>query len=95
MDAKVRKPRNSKKNSADQQAQAKSLERMAITRRLDDAIPLNTDEWQKVEQMLMRLTEFAPTDLIMEVASAVAFYADDQARRGYILGAADSCKLVA
>lgn len=31
----------------------------------------------------------------MEVASAVAFYADDQARRGYILGAADSCKLVA
>ncbi len=60
MDAKVRKPRNSKKDEADVQAEARSLERIAITRRLDDAIPLNTDEWQKVEQMLMRLTEFAP-----------------------------------
>jgi len=95
MNAKVRKPRNGKKSPADIQAEAKSLERMAITRRLDDAIPLNTDEWQKVEQMLMRLTEFAPTELLVEVASAIAFYADDQARRGYILGASDSCKLVA
>ena len=93
MNAKVRKPRSSKKNPALTKAQVK--ENLAIARRLDDAIPLDTAEWQKVEQMLMRLTEFAPTDLVFDVANAIAFYADDQARRGYILGAADSCKLVA
>ncbi len=89
MNAKVRKTKTS-----DRSKKANS-ESQAIARRLDESIPLNTAEWKKVEQMLMRLTEFAPTDLIFDVASAIAFYADDQARRGYILGAADSCKLVA
>lgn len=89
MNAKVRKSK-----SSDRSKKIKT-ESQAIARRLDESIPLNTAEWQKVEQMLMRLTEFAPTDLVFDVASAIAFYADDQARRGYILGAADSCKLVA
>lgn len=89
MNAKVRKSK-----SSDRSKKPKT-ESQAIARRLDESIPLNTAEWQKVEQMLMRLTEFAPTDLVFDVASAIAFYADDQARRGYILGAADSCKLVA
>jgi len=90
MNAKVRKSKSSESRSRKPQS-----ENQAIAKRLDEAIPLNTAEWQKVEQMLMRLTEFAPTDLVFDVASAIAFYADDQARRGYILGSADSCKLVA
>lgn len=70
-------------------------ESMAIIRRLDDSIPLNTPEWQKVEQLLMQILEFAPADLVSDTATAIAFYADDQARRGYILGAADSKEKVA
>ncbi|MBK7837348.1 MAG: hypothetical protein IPJ49_06640 [Candidatus Obscuribacter sp.] len=61
----------------------------AISSRLDSAIPLNTKEWQKVEQNLMRILEFAPAEIILEVANAIASYADDQARRGYLLGQAD------
>ena len=70
-------------------------ESMAIIGRLDDSIPLNTLEWQKVEQLLMQILEFAPADLVADTATAIAFYADDQARRGYILGAADSKEKVA
>ena len=98
MNAKVRKSKSSeggKKSQAQPLTKAQVTASQVIAKRLDEAIPLNTPEWQKVEQMLMRLTEFAPTDLVFEVASAIAFYADDQARRGYILGAHDSCKLVA
>ena len=73
----------------------RAKENIAIIRRLDDAIPLNTAEWQKVEQLLMQVLEFAPTDLVFETATAIAFYADDQARRGYILGAEDSKEKVA
>ena len=63
-----------------------------VAQRLDESIPLQTEEWEKVEQMLMRLTEFAPATLINEVVSAIASYADDQARRGYILGQEDLMK---
>ncbi len=63
-----------------------------VAQRLDESIPLQTEEWEKVEQMLMRLTEFAPASLINEVVSALASYADDQARRGYILGQEDLMK---
>lgn len=72
-----------------------SLSQMAVLRRLDESIPLNTPEWHKVEQMLMQLLEFAPADLVSDAATAIAFYADDQARRGYILGANDSQEKVA
>ncbi|CAN5372332.1 hypothetical protein BH11CYA1_BH11CYA1_32950 [soil metagenome] len=99
MDAKVRKPksvaRNSKKSGVQSVSKAEMAANQAIAKRLDEVIPLNTPEWEKVEQMLMRLIEFAPNDLVFDVASAIAFYADDQARRGYILGTNDSCKLVA
>ena len=63
-----------------------------IAQRLDESIPLQTDEWEKVEQVLMRLTEFAPASMINEVVSALASYADDQAHRGYILGQEDLMK---
>ena len=64
-------------------------EQAAISSRLDSAIPLNTKEWQKVEQNLMRILEFAPAEMVLDVASAIASYADDQARRGYVLGQSD------
>jgi hypothetical protein len=63
-----------------------------VAQRLDESIPLQTDEWEKVEQMLMRLTEFAPAALIEDVVDALASYADDQARRGYLLGQEDLMK---
>lgn len=66
-----------------------------VSSRLDEAIPLQTDEWQKVEQALMRMTEFAPESMIEEVISALASYADDQARRGYLLGQEDLVKELA
>lgn len=61
-----------------------------ITARLDQSIPVNTPEWIRVEQTLMRLVEFAPSSMILEAAEAIAYYADDQARRAYILGQEDS-----
>ncbi len=64
-------------------------EQAAISSRLDSAIPLNTKEWQKVEQNLMRILEFAPAEMVLDVANAIASYADDQARRGYVLGQSD------
>lgn len=60
-----------------------------VVQRLDESLPLVTEEWQHVEQILMRLTEFAPNSLVTELVNAVAEYADDQARRGYILGQED------
>ena len=60
-----------------------------VVQRLDESLPLVTDEWQRVEQILMRLTEFAPNPLVTELVNAMAVYADDQARRGYVLGQED------
>jgi CRISPR/Cas system-associated protein Csm6 len=63
-----------------------------VAQRLDESIPLQTEEWTKVEQMLMRLTEFAPPSMVTELVSTIASFADDQARRGYILGQEDLMK---
>jgi len=60
-----------------------------VTQRLDESLPLNTPDWNKVEQLLMQLTEFAPTELINELVDSVAVWGDDQARRGYLLGQED------
>ncbi|MBX9941164.1 MAG: hypothetical protein K2Y32_18015 [Candidatus Obscuribacterales bacterium] len=70
---------------------ALAFERNAeISRRLDRAIPLNTNEWLRVEQHLMRLSEFVPIEMLTGLTEVIALYADDQARRGYILGQDDS-----
>ncbi|HEY9788305.1 MAG TPA: hypothetical protein V6D17_23150 [Candidatus Obscuribacterales bacterium] len=61
----------------------------AVTQRLDESLPLNTDAWERVEQLLMQMTEFAPTRLVLETVNAIAVYADDQAQRGYVLGQED------
>jgi hypothetical protein len=62
----------------------------AINRRLDQCLPMETPEWLRVEQLLMQMSEFAPRLLVYEAGMAVALYADDQARRAYLLGAADA-----
>lgn len=61
----------------------------AVTERLDQSLPLNTETWRRVEQLLMQMTEFAPASLVAETVNAIAIYADDQAQRGYILGQED------
>lgn len=63
--------------------------RHMITQRLDESISLDSNEWQAVEQLLMRMTEFAPAGLIAECVNAIAVYADEQAQQGYILGQKD------
>jgi hypothetical protein len=60
-----------------------------IIARLDESLPLETEEWQPVEKLLSQLCEFAPMSMVSELASAIASFADDQARRGYILGQED------
>lgn len=67
----------------------KSKGNYMVVERLDQSLPLITDEWTRVEQLVMQLTEFAPNRLVAELVNAVAIYADDQARRGYILGQDD------
>ncbi len=62
----------------------------SINRRLDQCLPMETLEWQRVEQLLMQMSEFAPRLLVYEAGMAVALYADDQARRAYLLGAEDA-----
>jgi hypothetical protein len=60
-----------------------------VITRLDESLPLETDDWAAVEQILMRLTEFAPTHMLVDLTTAIACFADDQARRAYILGQED------
>ena len=60
-----------------------------IITRLDESLPLETEDWQPVEMLLSQLSEFAPLSMISELATAIASFADDQARRGYILGQED------
>lgn len=63
-----------------------------VMERLDQSLPLVTEDWQRVEQLLNLITEFAPTNMVMELTGAIAGYADDQARRGYLLGQDDLVK---
>lgn len=66
--------------------------RHMVTQRLDESIPLDSKEWRAVEQMLMRMSEFAPSSLITECVNAIAVYADEQAQQGYMLGQDDLIK---
>ena len=61
----------------------------SIIARLDDAIPLNTEEWVAVERLLNQISEFVPMSMVNNVTEAIISYADDQARRGYLLGQED------
>jgi len=76
------------KKSARSQMSDVNRNHQVITR-LDESLPLETDDWAAVEQILMRLTEFAPTHMLVDLTSAIALFADDQARRAYILGQED------
>lgn len=65
------------------------LRNYTIIARLDDAIPLQTDEWLVAEQLLNQMSEFVPISLLNSLTEAIINYADDQARRGYLLGQED------
>ena len=71
---------------------ADKLRNYTIIARLDDAIPLQTDEWQSVEQILNQISEFIPINMLNSVTESIIVYADDQARRGYLLGQEDLVK---
>lgn len=68
---------------------ADKLRNYTVIARLDDAIPLNTDEWLVVEQLLNQISEFVPISLLSTLTEAIINYADDQARLGYLLGQED------
>jgi hypothetical protein len=65
------------------------LRNYTVIARLDDAIPLNTEEWVSVERLLNQVSEFVPLSMLNSLTEAVIAYADDQARRGYLLGQED------
>ncbi len=65
------------------------LKNYTVISRLDDAIPLNTEEWVSVERLLNQVSEFVPMSLLNSLTESVITYADDQARRGYLLGQED------
>ena len=68
---------------------ADKLRNYTIIARLDDAIPINTEEWVSVEQLLNQISEFVPLSLLNNLTEQIVGYADDQARRGYLLGQED------
>jgi hypothetical protein len=70
-------------------ARADRLRNYTIIARLDDAIPLNTEEWASVERLLNQVSEFVPIPLLNALTESIISYADDQARRGYLLGQED------
>ena len=65
------------------------LRNYTVIARLDDAIPLNTEEWMTVERLLNQVSEFVPMSMLNNLTEAIITYADDQARRGYLLGQED------
>lgn len=62
-----------------------------IIMRLDESLPLETEDWRPIERLLIHLTEFAPSCLLADLSHFIAVFADDQARRAYILGQEDLC----
>ncbi|HEY9868287.1 MAG TPA: hypothetical protein V6D08_03915 [Candidatus Obscuribacterales bacterium] len=80
--------RHENKGIARSQLSDRSRDHQVITR-LDESLPLETEDWLTVERMLVRLTEFAPTEMLVDLTAAIACFADDQARRAYILGQED------
>lgn len=68
---------------------ADKLRNYTIIARLDDAIPINTEEWVAVEQLLNQISEFVPISMLNNLTESIVAYADDQARRGYLLGQED------
>lgn len=81
-----------KRQSATKAVKPKVSVDMTVIQRLDESLPLQTPEWIRAEQLLMQLTEFAPESLVTEIVNQIALYADDQARRGYLLGQEDLAK---
>jgi hypothetical protein len=86
-----------KRQATTKQPTSQKTERAAsyyVTQRLDESLPLETEEWKRAEQLIMQLCEFAPISLITEMVNAIAIYADDQAHKGYVLGQEDLIKVL-
>ena len=66
-----------------------NLRNYTVIARLDDAIPLHTEEWVAVERFLNQVSEFVPMSMLNNLTEYIIAYADDQARRGYLLGQDD------
>lgn len=79
-------------NSPRGEAKGEKLRNYSVIARLDDAIPLNTEEWMSVERYLNQISEFVPIPLLNSLTETIIAYADDQARRGYLLGQEDLVK---
>ena len=71
---------------------ADKIHNYTVMSRLDDVIPLQTEEWLTVERLLNQISEFVPLSLLNTLTEATITYADDQARRGYLLGQDDFVK---
>jgi hypothetical protein len=82
---------NEQKGLSKSEQSARFRNHQVITR-LDESLPLETEDWAPVERILIRLTEFAPSAMLLELTNAIASFADDQARRAYILGQEDLCQ---
>jgi len=70
-------------------AKVEQLRNYSVISRLDDAIPLSTEEWISAEHLLNQVSEFVPLSMLNNLTEAIITYADDQARRGYLLGQED------
>ena len=78
-----------KGRGAPMNAKLEKIHNYTVMSRLDDAIPLQTEEWLVVERLLNQVSEFVPLSLLNTLTESVITYADDQARRGYLLGQDD------
>lgn len=72
--------------------QKDKLHHYTVLARLDDEVPLYTKEWQNVEQILNQISEFVPISMLNSLTEHIVAFADDQARRGYVLGQEDLVK---
>ena len=52
-------------------AKVDKLHNYTVIARLDDAIPLNTDEWVATERLLNQVSEFVPMSMLNALTEAI------------------------
>src|SRR5271157_3547616 len=52
-------------------SQVDKLQNYTVIARLDDAIPLNTEEWVAVERLLNQVSEFVPMSMLNNLTEAI------------------------
>lgn len=76
----------------DNNQQADKMRHYEILARLDESLPLATEQWTRLDNMLVMLAEFAPESMLAELRDRIISFADDQAQKGYLLGQIDLLK---